>query len=440
MMTRRVWPLFAASVLAAARTAPAAVPFAEDLSACKLPNGIVTLPIAASRPPAAPALLKLATGGLAPLPAGDNGQPLPPARLVDDLRASKDADLQYLPDAQGSLWAFSGRILELGSLYLSDAAGRQLSAPMDIPATSRNAAGLYPGVAEGRTYLVQTTDNRYALLRILEKTPTALVAQYVYQPSGALAFDVPRGDLVDFQRPAAAGDPTATAPAAAAARPAATAPAADLFPPAAELPRPAATLPPPAPRQPLGPHDRVEPGIIVLRGDAAASAADASLDNFLRQRDALIQRRLAAAQLPARTPADVEKKSQAIVDLGTLHATEAADVLAAQIVFFNPAAPGKEFSTDTYHPALGALKRLGKPATAAALRALKQIDLDAPGEKLEAPKYRAGILAMAVRAIEGDEVAEFLFRRELDRESDARPRAVFEFLLSSTPRPQEPHQ
>ena len=481
MAIRRYFLPFILAAVLGAQTARAAVTMAEDLSGCKLPNDVKLLPIPGSPAAANGTLLKASNGSLGVFPLAEDGKVLSSDDAVARIRATNAGDLQYLADREGSLWAFSGKITELGNMYLADAASRPLEAPLEIPRTSRNPAGMYPGIREGRTYLVVATDGRYILLRVLEKTATGVVIQYVYQPGAGLAFEIPRNDPVTYHAinaavaagaPGAAGaaagpggagpgtpggDAAASAGAAAPAQPPAAAngspPRDGMSVPFTLPPRIASTLPPPTARDPLGPGDIVEPGRIVLvsppRSGTGANAAtpatpsastgapgsptsEASLDAMLHQREQMIQRRLAIVSAPTRSDAEVDRKSQAIYELTYLQANEAADVLVAQIAFLNTRSPVREFSPDALHPCFGALKRLGKPATAAALKGLKQLDLTAAGEGTESAAYKADLLGKVVRAVEGPDVAEFIFRRELDRETDPKRRAIFEYLLSRT--------
>jgi hypothetical protein len=486
---------------------------AEDLSACKLPNGVVIMPAPGSPAARTGEILKLSTGRFTWYPT-EPGRTLSPAQAAEKLRATNAADLEYLPENEGTLWAVSGHISELGALYLADAAALKMDAPMEIRATSRGPAGMYTGIAEGRTYLVQGADGHYSLVRVLEKTAQSLTIQYVNQPAGTLVFDVPRGDLVDFHR-----DPAASQPADAAAvrrpGPAGETPAsASAASSSSDLsaPRIPSTLPAPAPRQALGPDDRVEPGVIILRspspptalpspspspgpragaapsdpavqpvpapsfpapspqpGPAIASAAtavpppaplpaaaatpaesivtlppqelrpppvaaapsDPTLEIFFRQRDQLIQERLALLQAPAHTADEIDRKSRAMEDLGNLQAGNAADALASQITFLNTHSHAREFSMDDLHPAFAALKRLGKPATTAALAALEKIDLAAPGEGIDSPGYRAKLLAMVIRSVEGNEAGDFILRRQMQLQNDTSRRALFEYILTN---------
>ena len=469
-------------VMVAQSTGVAAVPGMEDLSACRLPNGMVILPTAGSEGAKGRGdLLKLASGTLSTVTVVDGGHALTPDQILEKLRTSQQGDLQYFKDAGGTFWAVSGRVADLGTRYLSEAAAMTLTRPMSIPATSRGPAGMHPGLAEGHVYLVQGTDEKYALVRVLEMTEEGIALQYVHQPSGAIEFQVPEGDRLPYQRSAAvaaaaARISAATKPAEAAATP----PGAVETPPtsaAAAGPNgliarpgvagvggpaspgavmgvaPAASMPPtPAPTAPqpmvpgtplvptapkgLGPRDIVEPGRIVLRdaqapatGLAPASGIDPAVEGNLRQRDQMIQMRMAIVSQPARAPADVDRKAQAANELAALRADQSADLLVTQITFLNVRSSAREFSPEVLHPCFAALKKLGKPASLAALKGLRDLDVDVPGEGIDSPWYRAGLLAQVIRAVEGEEVAQFMLKTEMEKQTEAKQRALFEHLL-----------
>jgi hypothetical protein len=89
----------------------------------------------------------------------------------------------------------------------------------------------------------------------------------------------------------------------------------------------------------------------------------------------------------------------------------------------------RSFSEDAFLPCFAALKRMGPAGTAAALKGLRNLDFDVQGVGTEEPKYKAEMLGRVVRAIEGDDVAEFIFRREEAKLSTTKHRAVFEYVL-----------
>src|SRR6185295_3544436 len=186
-------------LFAGARLAPAAVSSVEDLTGCKLPNGRASIPIAGTTQATNGVLFKIGTTTLLPLPTGAEGKPLPLDEALTKVRDAQSADLQYLLEGKGSLWAFSGNISVVPNIvFLADASGKKLDPPGPIPKTSRNLAGQSTDVQEGAVYIVKTTDNHYALIRILEKDATAINVQYVYQPDGTLNFDIPVNPIQEY--------------------------------------------------------------------------------------------------------------------------------------------------------------------------------------------------------------------------------------------------
>jgi hypothetical protein len=165
-------------------------------------------------------------------------------------------------------------------------------------------------------------------------------------------------------------------------------------------------------------------------GGGVSGVFEPALESLMKQRELMIQHRLAIVQAPARTPQEVERKVQAMTDLGALRADEAADALAEQIVFLNTRGSAREFSADALHPAFAALKKIGKPASAAARRALAAIStVDGPNEGIDSPWYKAGLLMQVIRTVEGAEVADFLIRHDMEKATDGRTRALYEHLL-----------
>ncbi len=154
------------------------------------------------------------------------------------------------------------------------------------------------------------------------------------------------------------------------------------------------------------------------------------MDTFAKQRDQIDQ---AAGgnrgSAPTHSATEVEKKAQAISDLASLHADEAADVLVKQIAFLNPNSAAKEFTQEAFHPSVAALHRLGKSGTLAALKGLKELDVDAASDGLDTPGYRAELLGIVVRDVEGEDIGGMLLKQEMEKETDPRRRALYERAL-----------
>jgi hypothetical protein len=436
----------------------------EDLSTCPLPHGDLILPLPGTLEATNGDMLKLSDGLLHPIPL-NNGHPIPPAQLPAFIQKNQTADIAYLDADHGTLWALSGRISELGASLLSDVAAlsadKPLSPPFELAGDDRHPAGLFKNVEEGRTYLIQTTNGNFALVRVVEKANVGLHIQYVYQPNGTAQFTVPEAPMAAIpvvpltsppppQQPALAAAPDAAAPNGM-ALPSATlavTPAGDFtLPPAAPQPAqpaaqrqtdllPAPTIAPAAPPKSIT-------GMTIRIGDAPAGAAaptgavESPVEANLRQRSDLIRRRLET--LSPNSPASLETKSQAIADLGSLHAAEAADALASQISFLDARRKkgAGDLSPESLHPAYAALLKLGRPATDASLKALRALN---PAEQpasaddyMSSPDYRARLLANVIRAVEGDDVADFILAREAARTPDPQKRALLEKLASNKP-------
>jgi hypothetical protein len=419
-------------------------------------------------------ILKISTATFSSMPAtGEDGKPLQPEQAMARVQSGSLGDLQYIADSKGngSLWAFSTCITEINdTIYLADLTARKnLAEPLALPKTSRNFPGQLLNTQEGGIYLVKTMEGKFAVLRILEQTRDAMVIQYVYQPAGGTAFDIPANKRVPYARPVEA-QPVAAASAPAATSPGTTtlATVSPIAPVMPEIPPATRTVLPPAAPTHLDPGDVNDRGQRIIRivgspsvtpaapsapaalrpapaavptvmtpaplpGTAAAGPIDPALDQFVQQRTQMIQRRLELVAGPARSAPEIDRKAQAILELGYLHADDpaVADALVNEIAFVYTRTSVKEFSLDALHPSMGALKRLGKAATGAALRGLYRMDLDSASTDLESPAYKVKLLANVIRAVEGDDVADFIFRREAAQATDPKRKAVFEYLISN---------
>ncbi|HVT79063.1 MAG TPA: hypothetical protein VHM90_00285, partial [Phycisphaerae bacterium] len=376
----RAW-LVASALIFSGSAAFCAVPTAEDLTGCKLPNGRAVLPALGTQLAQGGTLYKFSTQAIGTLPAMEDNKPLSPEQSMGKVQAGNLGDLQFMPDAKGNgtLWAMSGQIMDLPqAIMLSDVSGKKLDEPLALPKTSRNFAGQIGDAMEGNIYLVKTTDAHYALVRVLEMTRDALVVQFVYQPDGSKKFDIPANRPVPYARPAGAVAATQAAETPATATSPVVPPGSTL---ASVAPGPTGvvdpnfssagggggldvntpptaatrTTIPPAPSTPLGPGDINDPTARVIRIVSSAGAQtpgisatprpvgmvspgtvmttpspaiggpmDPALDNLVQQRTQAIQRRLEIMAAPAKSAAEIERKSQAMMELGYLHADDPA--------------------------------------------------------------------------------------------------------------------
>ena len=396
-----VWAgLMLAIMLGGATSASAATVLQENLRDCKLPNGVTLLPLQRSDASKNGYILHFVDQKFTVLPKSDTDKPLTSDQIVDKLRAAKSADLMYFASNSGTLWAVSGRIQDLGAMYLYESSAAKLDVPAEIPGSDKRPAGALIEINEGRAYIVECTNSRYVLVRALQKTDDGLIIQYVYQPDGTLNFSIPKSDLVEIatstdieEELSKKGPATPTAPAVPATAP------------SSKLPQTTVSV------------DGIRMTTAGNVTQSEPTVLEPFLSTFLRQRDAMIQSRLAIVKAEARTPMEFQKKTDAIEELAKLRATEAVDTLVAQIAFMNPRVKTKDPSIDTYHPCVAALKTLGKSASAAALQALRNIKFESvPNEdQIQSWQYRANLLVVVIRGVEGDDMAELLFKRELDK-------------------------
>jgi hypothetical protein len=151
-----------------------------------------------------------------------------------------------------------------------------------------------------------------------------------------------------------------------------------------------------------------------------SATGPAAFATFERQRQALIAARMETLLRPTTSAGDRAAKVRAITELGDLNAVEAIDTLITQVSFMDDADSALTGDAMKLHPAVGTLIKLGKPATAAALKAIH--DLRPNPNPLNAPTYRIMLLTTVLRRVEGDDVAEFLLKRELDKaRANAKP-------------------
>ena len=389
-------------------SARAGSPLMESLSSTKLPNGFLLLPSQSSIEGRNGYILHCSDGKYAMLPHPEAGQTLTSDQMVDILRTAKNADVMYFPTGDGTLWAVSGKCQDLGTLYLNEAAVKKLDVPPEIPGDKTRPPGMINKIVEGHTYLLECTDGHFALVRAIQKSVVGLQVQFVYQPNGTLVFNIPPSELLEVAPVEPLTEITATRPAA--------------------VPTAAATAP--------APKDNSVAGKSLRMGGSSdgPTVLEPYLASHLRQRELLIKTRMTIVQADAATPAEIQKKSDAIEELGQLRATEAADLLIAQITFLNPRIKAKEFSSDIFHPAVAALRQIGKPASLAALKALRQLKLDpievAVDDGTKSPQYRAGLLNLVIRGVEGNEVAELLLKKDMDAADDAH-RAIYRQIVNS---------
>jgi len=400
--------------------ASGAVAVKEELKECALPHGEVVLPVAGTFEAANGEFLKLADGSL--VKATSVWQ----AKKPDDVAAMQRgqvADLAFLSEDNGTLWAVSGRVVDLGMVYLSDLSGVKMDRPAEIRGGGGRPAGIIRGVQEGRTFLVETTEGKFALVRVLEVSKVGAVVQYVYQPTGGTMFEVPKGEFLDVV------------------------PWVALREPAKKVTRTTAIANPPTPT-PVPTADRVEGqrvpdidlvgqygasaianGVSAMKSERTSTVLEPPFSYHMRQQEVMIETRMKLLKGDAKTSTEIEKKVDAINELAEMRADAAAEEMVKQIAFLNPRGAGTEFQ-DSVHPCFAGLKKLGSAGSRAAVKGLREMDLGSESESLESPSYRAGLLALVIRAVEGDDVGLYILRRERAATNDVKRQRMYDQLIS----------
>lgn len=183
----------------------------ENLAAFGLPTGIGELRggdyYARDR-----TILRFADGAVTKIDRDDTGryQSLN-SEYMENLRQRGIGDIfaKRIDLAEWRLFNLTGRIVDLGPWSIEETTMFNLTPPPEafyIPefreihpilaweryGSARDPKVLRPGATDrieiGNTYLVQTLDNKYALLRVLSTTAGEVRIQYLFQPNGTLLF------------------------------------------------------------------------------------------------------------------------------------------------------------------------------------------------------------------------------------------------------------
>jgi len=174
----------------------------EDLSACTLPTGTALIPQRDS-PKAEEKggyIFRFSDQKLSVDPL--NRDRKKPKSVEDFCRAIRDegtGDLMYSQGGGAHFIAFSGRIRDLGESLLYTFSGKELERPQQVAEVEEDKEaipGSVAGVAEGHSYLVETLDGKFALVRLISKEDRAAKIQWVYQPDGSRKFSIPQGKLL----------------------------------------------------------------------------------------------------------------------------------------------------------------------------------------------------------------------------------------------------
>jgi len=174
----------------------------EDLSSCPLPSGTTEIPQRNS-PRAGREneyIFKFSNGRLmSESPMKGNKIVLSATEILKTIRDQSVGDLLYAPNNGGTFIAISGRMADVGEGYLYSFGEKELVRPSEVVGRKENKAGIpgaIEGVFEGHCYFVETVDGKFALIRLISQGDRTAKIQWVYQPDGSRAFNIPQGKLL----------------------------------------------------------------------------------------------------------------------------------------------------------------------------------------------------------------------------------------------------
>jgi hypothetical protein len=367
--------------------------------------------------------------------------------LVETMRKQKTGDLFYnvpAKDKPGVLIVVSGKVRDLGTKYIFDFHNKVIDSPADYMPKGVPVPGYIEDPKPGHVYVMQTVFGTHAIFRVIAAGSGGIQIQWVASLGNMTdaRWQLP-GSMTSVAENIDVNFHAMTQP----ARVAATLPKNDPVPAMGEFSatRMAASITPTrAPEErssiaalqpatlaaatrsklldePIRPTDPSIPGAAVAPGRVAA---------ILRDRENAIQLCLVTLAREGKTPKDKLAKAQAMSDLGNLHATEAIGPLILNIAHMDP----NDTSDDAakLYPAVGALVRIGKPSTTAAIKALHDPKLGGAGggNPLNTPENRTTLLTYVILHIEGPEIAEFLLTKELEK-AKASQKIYFEQAIRS---------
>ena len=125
---------------------------------------------------------------------------------------------------------------------------------------------------------------------------------------------------------------------------------------------------------------------------------------------------------------DVAATNAAINELIEMRAEAAADEMVKQIAFVNQRGIGTEFQ-ESVHPCFAGLKKMGGVGSRAALKGLREMEL---GGGNNDASYRAGLMALVIRAVEGDDVGQYILLRERATTKDEKRQRMYDQLINPT--------
>jgi len=366
----------------------------EDLSACKLPNGLSSIPTRVNpRSRSEGDVFSFSKEKLSPAPPfKKDGRRLTPAEWVALIRKANIGDLQFGTAENGYLFAITGRIVDLGKHYLHEFDGKDLARPGIVPPTEKNDPhGALEGIGKhnGHSFLVETVNGKYAMLRLISQENEQATIQWVYQPDGTRRFAIPKGRILAAPRPVA-------------------------------IPR------------------SEEPSKMPFHIDQLdvrdfAKAATAHMEN----RKKLVE--MSIGLLSSKDTATANRYLACKV-LGDIRACEGAAVLAR--IIDTPLSSGpvrlRVIVPDSYG-CVYSLIAIGQPGAKAAIA---QIEVDVAGEKPTGElaslwndriELRRNLLAFVVLKVYGEKLAKIVMEDEIAQAKDPKVKAAFQQALEAFP-------
>ena len=121
-------------------------------------------------------------------------------------------------------------------------------------------------------------------------------------------------------------------------------------------------------------------------------------------------------ELPAESQEEIINKAEAIQALGEFRTPLAIPVLLAEIDFENIYNLSSEFIIENSYPAVGALQKIGQPASSPTLAQIGRVRLDVEGA--EEAEFEILLLVLVLQGIEGRAATESMIMQRLAGESE----------------------
>lgn len=133
------------------------------------------------------------------LDVNEAGVPESMIEYYEWMRETHTGDIYYVNQLeQPMLCVISGPVTDLGAARIAEVLERELERPAEAwgrikrsGEINRNMPGTMEGIAIGHCYLLETTEGKFVIFRILAMDKRECKIQFVYQPDGSLMFASP---------------------------------------------------------------------------------------------------------------------------------------------------------------------------------------------------------------------------------------------------------